>query len=65
MAKVRFTYKEDAELLNKFRYVAKAKNLKMNDILNNFVNKYVEHYEEKNGYIDPVLAKIEMEEMKK
>ncbi len=64
MAKVSFTYRLEREQLEKFRYIAKVKDTNMNTLLTNFLVKYVESYEEKNGYIDPVMVELELKEEK-
>lgn len=65
MSKVIFAYSLEKEQLDKFRYIAKVKNTNMNTLLDAFLTKYIESYEEKNGYIDPVIAELQFEEAKK
>lgn len=64
MAKKEFSYREEKEIIEKFKYIAKKKGSTTSNILNSFVTKYIENYEEVNGYIDPVIADLELKEAK-
>lgn len=60
MSKIKYGYREEEELLNKLKYIAKTKNTNVSNILNGFIIDEIEKYEAENGEIDLLYAEIEL-----
>lgn len=51
MKKDKLSYSIDSDLLIKIKYIAYEKGIPLNVLLNSFVTKYVNHFEQENGTI--------------
>ena len=60
LSKIKYGYREEEELLNKLKYIAKTKNTNVSNILNGFIIDEIEKYEVENGEIDLLYAEIEL-----